>query len=269
LALGVNVEGGVVDETLYAFNSITVKPGATLTRSRNQQIVNEANGGSAGTNYGQGVTVKALRVTIEATGRISADSQGFSGGGARVISRGYGPGGGEPNSNTSEGGGGYGGAGGDGDSIAVGGQTYGTATIPTALGSGGAAHWATGGAGGGGIKLLVPRMLTVDGTLSADGGNGVYLAPRPAGGGSGGSIYVRAGVINGSGTISAKGGNAGTGGGNGGGGGGGRIHIYGDLVLPLANVSAAGGSARGGGKPGSEGTILCIKPISGSLLTVL
>jgi hypothetical protein len=59
------------------------------------------------------------------------------------------------------GGGGYGGRGANGDGGAQGGETYGSATEPTDLGSGGGNE---GGAGGGAICLVV------DGTLFLEGG---------------------------------------------------------------------------------------------------
>ena len=259
LTLGVNVESDSVDETLYNFNSVTVKANSTLTLSGNSQIVN---GGSASNPYGQGVTITAANIDIQANGTISADGEGFgrwltSGG---TSFNGPGPGGGDYSTRAGAGGG-YGGTGGNatypGYSTASGGSYYGPSTTPTILGSGGGVFYdVVGGSGGGGIKLAVSGTLTVNGTLSSRGTNA--SGSEAAGGGSGGSIYLSIGsTIAGTGTISANGGN---GGGSfaRGGGGGGRIHcIYTtDNFTSGGTKSYAGGTGAGGGTGGAAGTLI-------------
>ena len=154
------------------------------------------------------------------------------------------------------GGGGYGGYGasGGGTPYATGGATYGLASEPTALGSGGGGPASTepgaiaaGGAGGGAIHLSVDGTLQVGGRISA---RGLAGSGPSGGGGSGGSIWLTAGTLLGSGIISADGG---AGSAFGGGGGGGRIAI----TVTSANtfsglISAYGGS---GYATGGAGTI--------------
>jgi hypothetical protein len=137
---------------------------------------------------------------------------------------------------------GYGGAGGpDSTGCSRPGETYGSVSQPTDLGSGG-----TDGRGGGALHLTL-NTLTIDagGVLSADGAPAVTYS-----GGSGGSIWLTCNSIQGSGLITANGGNAVYA--ASGGSGGGRIAIYAPAAVGLANFRARGGS---GFNYGGAGTI--------------
>lgn len=188
-----------------------------------------------------GLTLDVLGdITVEPTGVLGAPARGYAGN--------TGPGVGALG--TQGGGGGYGGQGRAAGSGTPGGATYGLASYPDWLGSGGGndsnVAGTTAGAGGGKVHLLVGGVLTVDGSIDVTGGT--YLA-NEAGAGSGGSIYALATEIRGSGVITARGGNAGAGGS----GGGGRIALYScTQLLPLANISVLGGSnIYGTASPGS------------------
>jgi hypothetical protein len=89
------------------------------------------------------------------------------------------------------------------------GQTYGSATHPTRLGSGG-----TTSAGGGAVILQVTGTTTVQGSILADG------TPTGTNPGSGGSVFLTTGTLSGNGTIRANGWGPSTGA-----GGGGRLAI--------------------------------------------
>ncbi|MCC6425531.1 MAG: immunoglobulin domain-containing protein [Phycisphaerales bacterium] len=175
---------------------------------------------------------------LDVLGDITIDPTGVIGGDGRRYPATLGPAAGSPGS--SGGGGGYGGAGRNAASGALGGGTYGFASYPDNLGSGGSDDTGSGGvsAGGGGgkIHLISPGHIIVNGTLSANGQN--YVS-NEAGAGSGGSIYALATEIGGSGIISANGGNATIGGS----GGGGRIAPYScSQNIPTSNVLANGGT---------------------------
>ena len=106
---------------------------------------------------------------------------------------------------------------------APGGGTYGSATEPITLGSGGSSNGGgaggPGGAGGGAIRLTVAGTLQLDGAILANG-----LAGEPQrGSGAGGSIWITADTLAGTGSVSALGGEASA---NGAAGGGGRIALY-------------------------------------------
>ena len=135
-------------------------------------------------------------------------------------------------------GGGYGGIGGG----TGGGPTYGSAVVPTDLGSGGNG----GGAGGGVIVINVTGTLTNNGLITANGDSGPV---GDGGGGSGGSIWVTTNTLAGSGSFAANGGDASASSSSG--GGGGRIALYYDY----ANISFTGPVtvARGTGPYGSGG----------------
>jgi hypothetical protein len=189
---------------------------------------------------GQGVTINASNVAVAVGGQISADSQGY------VPPGGNNPGNG-PGSNG--GGGAYGGLGGGGS----GGTTYGSAVMPTDLGSSGESHSASGyhrgGAGGGAIRLVVTNTLQLDGSVSANGGD----SNTGGGGGSGGSIWVTANTLTGAGAFQANGGST-----SDGGGGGGRIAVYytaGDGFSGYATTTALGGNGGSGGN-GQNGTVV-------------
>ena len=130
-----------------------------------------------------------------------------------------------------------------------GGGTYGSATEPIALGSGGGgSDYGSGGAGGGAIRLTVAGTLQLDGAISANGLTGAMLA----GSGSGGSIWITAGTLAGSGSVSALGGGAGV---DGAAGGGGRIALYLTQTTFGGTINAAGGL---GLQNSGEGTIYTV-----------
>jgi hypothetical protein len=93
--------------------------------------------------------------------------------------------------------------------------TYGSATNPVCLGSGG-----NGSTGGGAVKLIVASNLIVNGRLSANGLNGAY------GSGAGGSVWITGGcTLGGTGEVQVSGGSAAGGLQYARGGGGGRLSI--------------------------------------------
>jgi hypothetical protein len=140
------------------------------------------------------------------------------------------------------GGGGYGGYGGGTPTWSVGGNAYGSTTIPNLGGSGGGQLLPSyvGGAGGGWIRLTVNGTLQLDGRLSANGADGAL-----GGGGSGGSIWLTLGKLSGSGSITANGGNGGSG------GGGGRISITFNTNSFAGVLSAYGGGLTNWGGAGT------------------
>lgn len=186
---------------------------------------------------GQGITINATNLQVDAGSKISADGQGYVGN--DCSGAGYGPGGGLLNCNNAGNGGSYGGQGGGPNP----GTNYGSVFTPTVLGSGGSGGYfqPAGGAGGGAIRLVVSGTLTNNGTITANGAG----ASGNSGGGSGGSVYVTTGTITGSGMFTANGGSTGdvTG------GGGGRIAIYyatNSGFNPAASMTAnAGGTIAG------------------------
>ena len=168
------------------------------------------------------ITLAASEVTIDTTSEITAKGQGFE--------LGSGPGAGSMEGSISASGGSYGGIGGYGmntsDFVDTS-RSYGFATYPTQLGSGGGisglSQLCSGGAGGGFIYIMSKHMI-IDGGIDVSGST----ATHGCGGGSGGSILLNATSIRGSGIISAKGGDGGYAGGDviGGGGGGGRVALF-------------------------------------------
>jgi len=163
---------------------------------------------------------------VDATGSLSADGQGYA------VQAGPGAG----NGGYTNNGGSYGGLGG-GQAAST---TYGSATAPVDLGSGGDQYSGTGGAGGGAIELLVSGTLTNNGVVSANGAGAMNIG----GGGSGGSIYVIANMLAGTGTFTANGGaNPSPSGGGGNGGGGGRVAAY---YVANGGFSQTGFTASGG-----------------------
>ena len=228
---------GVVD--------LTVRNGAVLSPADKQTIgtlMVVSNGWVSISNQTLTVTGNAI---VQAGGGIIADGTGSPAGQGQGAGRSGG------NDLFVGGGGGYGGYGasGGGTPYAYGGRTYGSATEPTAIGSGGGGPSSVyrlpmGGAGGGAIGLTVTGTLQVDGRISALGLAG---SGPSTGGGSAGSIYLRVGTLTGSGVISANGGA-----GNfwGGGGGGGRIAIVykaNDFSGRMSAYGGAGYSAGGAG----------------------
>jgi hypothetical protein len=127
---------------------------------------------------------------------------------------------------------------------APGGGTYGSATEPTTLGSGGGANGGgaggPGGAGGGAIRLTVAGILQLDGTILANG----LAGEAQRGSGAGGSIWITADTLAGSGSVSALGGQAAW---YGAAGGGGRIAIYTYSMagFDTNHISSAGAAGAG------------------------
>jgi len=250
-----SIHMGYDGSNAYNFGSgtLTINSGGTLTID-GDPTVNAPNGG--------GPTITADTVTINTGGVFKADGLGFDSG--------EGPEAGVSGSNG--GGGAHGGAGGDSSGGVLGGNTYGSATNPIFLGSGGgddtSSGSGTGGTGGGAIILNVTNTLTVAGTLSAAGlGNGTG---REAGGGAGGTIALTVATLAGDGSISANGGDGQSNGSSvgGGGGGAGRILVSGNTVnlgLTFNGTMTVTGGAKGGtgvATAGADGTIFIDPTIS-------
>ncbi|MBI5016415.1 MAG: Ig-like domain-containing protein [Deltaproteobacteria bacterium] len=186
------------------------------------------------------VTVGAL--VVDATGRIDVSGRGYIGG------QGYY----ERGRTLGNAAGAAEGTGGSFGGLAVGYEgrvsnpTYGSATDPADLGSGGGSWGWTVGGSGGGLAVISAGTVTLDGDVAADGGASGGSA---AGSGSGGTVNIRAVSVGGSGSVHANGVNTGAG------GGGGRVAIVcsGTLTLPAANVTASG--AAGGYGTGGDGTV--------------
>lgn len=255
------VDGATVDLVgEHAFDTVVVRNTGVLSVTQ-----------YAGVRGGGELTLRARRITVDATSRITADGAGWRG---RLEGKGEGPGGGEggdvaalgatvaptagdrPLHPTGSGaGGGYGGRGGDGilDSRRGewrGGRPYGTAGGDAVeLGSAGGApppsHHETrsiGGGDGGGVIRLIADEVVIAGRVSADGDPGGAATYDAAGGGSGGGIVVRADRLDVSGTISAMGGRGGEAYDVAGSGGGGRVKIaYRQGVLDPAHVRVGPG----------------------------
>jgi hypothetical protein len=219
----------------------TLNAAATLTVTGTSSLVVGSKNNTvqiSGQWQGAGGTINAANVQVDSGSVIGADGQGYVGN--NCSGPGAGPGGGPLNCNNNGNGGSYGGQGGGPNP----GTTYGLASAPSALGSGGSGGYgigAPGGAGGGAVSLVVSGTLTDNGTITANGAG----AQANAGGGSGGSIYVTTGTLAGNGTINANGGSTGSNTG----GGGGRVDIYyGSCTTSFnrANVTASGGGAGAG-----------------------
>jgi hypothetical protein len=159
--------------------------------------------------------------------RINADSLGYAAG--------MGPG-----TGSASDGGAYGGVGGDNGGGPTGKITYGMATAPMDIGSGGSA-----GKGGGAVCLLVADSAIIGDSVSACGMAGT-------GAGAGGSIFIKAAYFGGSGALVAHGGASSASGG----GGGGRIAVVLTSGNSLGSVllSALGGASTAN-MSGAAGTI--------------
>ncbi|MBE0539810.1 MAG: RHS repeat protein [Verrucomicrobia bacterium] len=206
---------------VHVFDAVTVRSNATLTLLGNPAT-------------GEGVTIVATNVTVEAGATISAAGQGFPSQ--------QGPGG----STNENAGASHGGRGGRVTSTDAG---YGSATHPVTLGSGGEPGT---GAGGGAIRLMVSGALQLDGTISAD---------ATGSGHAGGSVLIETGTLVGSGSIHANG--------TRGvcwdctahfpGGGGGRIAVHYTTQDFTGSVRALGGPDSKGGlssaATGENGTV--------------
>ncbi len=198
---------------------------------------------------GEGVTIRAGNLSIEAGSKISADAQGYVG---FIGIPGNGPGGGP----TAPAGGSYGGVGANGGAPA-----YGSPFQPVDLGSSGGgsyawyAGYARGGSGGGALRIQVDDTLNLNGEITANGEDSYFYSqwgyPASGGGGAGGSIYVETAALKGNGRFSADGGK----GAGGGGGGGGRVAIYYNQASEFNSFAASTASGGATDQPGAPGTI--------------
>ena len=245
------VLGGGVQLTVD--DDFDVTQGATLFIEGKQR-----DGQINGQWSGAGAMITAGNMRIDAESRISANEQGYLAG--------LGPGASAWDGVNTAGGAGYGGVGGSGNGPNAGGLTYGEASAPVDLGSGGGLAHSAAGIGGGAVALYTDTLL-LDGVIVANGGNGVSVGCSLAapGGGSGGSILIVTRVLTGDGSLHADGGAGGeggcTGGGDdGGGGGGGRIAVHYTVDDGFAGVttSSVNGGAGGAGRSGAPGTLLFI-----------
>lgn len=246
LTLGSNSTVTANNIAVSAGGAFTVGGGSTVTINGPLAVTGKSNvilqsihntAPVSGIWSGAGVSLIAGTVQVDAGSSINADGQGY------VV--GAGPGGAPAGSSA---GGSYGGLGGASNGVSPAG-TYGSATAPMDLGSGGNTRCcgAGAGAGGGAMRLIINGTLTNNGVISANGGNVVGLQ---AGGGSGGSVFMLvAGSLTGSGSIEANGGAGGEAG-----GGGGRVAVY---YLTNSGFNPSSIVATGGpnGTPGAAGTV--------------
>ena len=139
------------------------------------------------------IFLRAVTVTVESGGTISADGLGY----------GYGQGPGYFNLGA-----GHGGYGGNNS-----GKIYDNLYQPSQLGSGGGGG-TKGGKGGGSLKLDISNTLIVEGVISVNGQDGIpaggIFDRQGGGGGSGGSVWIKTRTIAGSGFIKANGGKGNT-----------------------------------------------------------
>jgi len=242
------------EDTTASYNAVTVESGGTLvigggsvidvsgtlTVIGNSTILLQGKNTTGKVNgqwAGVGVTLRAANMVVAAGSKISADGQGYE--------TSQGPGAGP----TQNDGGSYGGRGGWNS-----GTTYGSATAPTDLGSGGGSDTGDWSHGGGAIRLDVSETLTLDGEVTANGMIATSWWGSNVSGGAGGSIYVTAGTLTGSGTFAA---NGASGPYYGVGGGGGRIAVYyrdGSSFTGFASSTASAGPARDGYPVAQDGT---------------
>ena len=187
--------------------------------------------GTSTVKFGQGYTIQAASVLVAAGASLNADGMGFP--------KATGPGAGangSANGNGDNRGAGYGGEGAYRVISTGRGMPYGSATAPTALGSGGG-H-SSSGPGGGALKLVVSGAISIDGRLSANGGNGTL---NWGCGGSGGSIWIASGTLQGVGVIAA---NSGYSAATWRGSGGGRIDLSGAVNNFAGRIQVLGGEPR-------------------------
>lgn len=262
-------------DSSVTFGAVTIDDHATLTLGGGVTLASESDfvvtenssvfalgkntdGTVNGRWDGTGVTISASNLRVDAGSRISADEQGYLGG--------LGPGVGGADGAHGGGGGGYGGVGGNnGDDFNAGGPTYGRASTPIDLGSGGGVAHSVAGSGGGAVMLRVRDTLTLDGVITARGTNAgsVGCSRAGSGGGAGGSILLVATTLAGAGSMNADGGGGGEGGctgsgDDGGGGGGGRVAVYYSVDDGFAGFTTSTVNGGFGGRPGATGTILFI-----------
>ncbi len=203
--------------------TITISENTTLLAGEydyeNLIITNNAililEGDPSSTDGFKGVKINVVNLTITEGASISADQKGYGSN--------QGPGAVPDTSAVSNSGAGYGGA----SSSAQDALTYGSATKPIDLGSGGAGlnH------GGGAIYVVVSDTMKNDGVISSSGGASS----------SGGSIYVKARKIEGDGIFRANGGDLFASGYFKSPGGGGRVALYYDDWSFDGIVEAKGG----------------------------
>ncbi|MFN9994030.1 MAG: GC-type dockerin domain-anchored protein, partial [Phycisphaerales bacterium] len=168
-------------------------------------------------------------VTVSSGGEINVEGRGFPAG--------QGPGSDFTNAGGRPGAG-HGGRGGDG-STGEGYGSYGSADLPTDLGSGSPRDCNGGSSGGGAIRITSAGDMTIDGLIKADGELTTLCG---AGGASGGSILLEAQRILGAGEISSDGSRSARS--DAGGGGGGRISMLSNENLFTGAVHAYGGTAN-------------------------
>lgn len=185
-----------------------------------------------GINDGNGISIIASTISVNADGRISADGQGFT--------PERGPGRGTFNAA---------GAAHGGKSERSNSNTYGSAVTPLSLGSGGYASFED--AAGGGALRLIASTIRVDGKVSANG-LFLYLSGYQGGGGSGGSLLVEASRLEGTGTFEARGGSVV--GPDWGSGGGGRISLVNVSSYAFSGTLSVNGGEHG--KRGHAGTVV-------------
>ncbi|MBI5441539.1 MAG: hypothetical protein HY900_10070, partial [Deltaproteobacteria bacterium] len=240
---------------VYRFDNVIFRRGGNLALGDRLEVVDTMSIGEHGllTHYAATASfVSRLDLTvgslvIDATGRIDVSGRGYIGG------QGYS----EKGRTLGNVAGAAEGTGGSYGGLAVGYEgrvsnpTYGSATDPADLGSGGGSWGWTVGGSGGGLAMIRAATVTVDGAVAADGGASGGSA---AGSGSGGSVSIRAVSVGGSGSVHANGASVGAA------SGGGRVSIVcsGALTLPAANVKALG--AAGGYGTGGDGTVYLEHP---------
>ncbi len=250
-------------------SSVTVTNNATLTINGGLFVetgtLDVGNGVASGHIVFKGDTLNNLGVLVNATGNVTihagstvtGNGWGYTGGtsGSRG---GNGTGGGSfiPASSDGDtdyaGGGGYGGNGGTAGA-AAGGSTYGTATSPDHLGSGGAFAGLNGGNGGAAIKIETTANFIINGSIQANGANGSSGLSGSGAGGSGGTIWVKAAAFSGTGSLTANGGNGGGGdvSSSAGGGGGRIVRKYTTAIGSGLTLTALAGTGGSGAQVGS------------------
>jgi phosphodiesterase/alkaline phosphatase D-like protein len=263
ITLDTGFTGGVVEFPPYVVggttSSLTLTGNLTVTEGtmifEGDSHIDSVSGTAV--NDGTGYTITAASITVGASGKISADGEGFE--------QGIGPG---MTLGDSAGapGGSYGGLGGAQRNYATrptASAIYGSATGPLSLGSGGGytgtnnagVENGRGGGGGGALKFNISGTMTVSGIVSANGDVGT----QRYGSGSGGSIWINGGTLAGAGTISAAGGASASalvgGEAEGGAGGGGRIDISNTTNSFTGTLSVLGGAQGIRAQRGNAGTI--------------
>ncbi len=183
--------------------------------------------GTPTVKFGVGYTLQAATIAVSNGASLNADGRGFPWR--------QGPGAGDAAGNGDLRGAGYGGEGAYRVISTGRGMPYGSATAPTALGSGGGHN--SSGAGGGALKLVASGTITIDGRLSANGGN---ATTQYGVGGSGGSIWIASGTLQGEGLIAANAGYYQTTAWRD--SGGGRIDISGTVNDFTGNIQVLGGA---------------------------